>query len=319
MSTLIPGIHHVTAIAGDPQRNLDFYSQVLGLRLVKLTVNFDSPDTYHLYFGDDRGRPGTIMTFFPWPSAPRGRRGAGMVDTVSFAVPEGSLRYWMAHLQHRGVDVQGPQRRLDEALIRFPDPDGLNLELVSVAGSEAMEGRSTGAVPREHAIRSFFGVTLLEAHREETESFLKNVLGFRETSTDGPRARFSTNGDGAGAFVDILSVPSAGKGSVAAGSVHHVAWRTPDAPDQELWRNSIREKGFSVTPVLDRRYFTSIYFHEPGGVLFEIATDPPGFTADEDEAELGTRLMLPPWLEKHRADIVAALPSLVLPRVERAA
>jgi glyoxalase family protein len=319
MSTQIPGLHHVTAIAGDPQRNVDFYTRVLGLRLVKLTVNFDSPDTYHLYFGDEKGTPGTIITFFPWPSAPRGRRGAGMVDTVSFAVPEESLRFWLVRLADHGVDFQGPQQRFDEEVARFSDPDGLSLELVAVRGLGADDSGGAGLIPHEHAIRGFFGVTLLESQWEETESFLRTAMGFQTAASEGRRVRFTSGGDALGTFVEVLRAPSQAPGDVAVGTVHHIAWRTPDVATQGVWRKSLLDKGFSVTPTIDRKYFSSIYFREPGGVLFEIATDPPGFAVDEDEAKLGRRLMLPPWFEDRRANITASLPPLVLPDVERAA
>jgi glyoxalase family protein len=319
MSTQIPGIHHVTAIAGDPQRNVDFYSQVLGLRLVKVTVNFDDPGTYHLYFGDETGRPGTIMTFFPWPGAPRGRRGAGQVDTVAFSIPSESTTFWMTRLNDHGVDFEGPDQRFDERVLRFFDPDGLSLELVDLAGIETGRERISGPIPAEYAINGFFGVTLLESIWEETESFLTGILGFRATTRVGHRVRFDTGKAASGAFVDVLRVRSAAHGRVAVGTVHHIAWRTPDASSQITWQQAIRDRGFDVTRVIDRRYFKSIYFHEPGGVLFEIATDPPGFSVDENVAELGSRLMLPSWLEADRARITATLPPLVLPGVERAA
>lgn len=319
MSTPIPGIHHVTVIAGDPQRNIDFYSQVLGLRLVKVTVNFDDPGAYHLYFGDDKGRPGTIMTFFPWPGAPRGRRGAGQIDTVSFSIPPESMRFWMARLQRHAVEFQGPERRFDEEVLRFFDPDGLSLELVSKTGIEADLGRTSASIPGEHAIRGFFGVTLLESRWEDTESFLTETLEFRPARKEGRRVRFDTGQAGLGAVVDVLRVDSDLEGRIAVGTVHHVAFRTPYSSAQETWRKAIRGKGFEVTPIIDRQYFTSIYFREPGGALFEIATDPPGFTVDEDITELGTHLMLPPWLEASRASITAGLPRLVLPGMVRAA
>jgi len=319
MSTPIPGIHHVTAIAGDPQRNVDFYTQVLGLRLVKVTVNFDDPGAYHLYFGDDAGRPGTILTFFAWPGAPRGRRGSGQIDTVSFSVPDKSMSFWMERLQRHAVDFQRPDARFDEEVLRFFDPDGLSLELVSTPAIAADQGRLPGPIPPDRAIIGFFGVTLFESRWQETESFLTGTLGFGPSRSDGQRIRFNAGQHGQGSVVDVLRAASPAQGRVAVGTVHHVAWRTPDSSSQEAWRKTILEQGFEVTPIVDRQYFTSIYFREPGGVLFEIATDPPGFAVDEDVAELGTHLVLPPWLEERRDGITASLPRLVLPGMERAA
>ena len=306
------GLHHVTAVAGDPQGNVDFYLRVLGLRLVKTTVNFDAPDTYHLYYGDTAGTPGTIITFFPWPGAPRGRRGAGQATTVSFAVPPGSMGWWTQHLASLGHDVSGAEVRLDGDIVALTDPDGLVLELVA---SDATFGEpwAGGPVPEEHAIRGVHSVTFTEDDLDATAGLLTDHLGFRLVDESGARARFDVSAGGAGARVDVVAAPGAPRGLVAAGTVHHVAWRAPDEPTEASWREDLVDAGLRVTEIIDRQYFKSIYFREPGGVLLEIATDPPGFTRDEPLMELGRQLKLPPWMEPRRDQIAAALPVLKLP------
>ncbi len=313
MEKIIPGIHHLTAIASDPQRNLDFYTGTLGLRLVKLTVNFDDPGTYHLYFGDEHGRPGTILTFFPWPSAPRGQRGTGEVTAIGFSVPAGALSYWAERLQRYGVTTEGPQQRFDEQVLSFSDPDGMQLELVEQPEAELRSAWASGLVPAEAAIRGFSGVTLSEIDHEDTAPLLSQIMGFRPTRQEGNRFRYEV-GDGAErALIDILEEPETLRGELAAGSVHHIAWRTPSDEEQLAWRQELLSQGLYVTSVRDRQYFHSIYFHEPGGVLFEIATDPPGFATDETPENLGTHLKLPPWLEAQRAQVEKKLPRLRLP------
>jgi glyoxalase family protein len=329
----ILGIHHVTAIASDPQKNIDFYTQILGLRLVKLTVNFDDPTTYHLYFGDEIGRPGTILTFFPWPNAPKGHRGTGQVIATSFLIPEHSTDYWLDRLKSQKVPVQGPTKRFNdtEEVLTIYDPDGLELELV--ANRSAEERRlhvwKEGPVPIEHAIRGFYSVTLLEARYEHTAHVLNNELGFKLIGQDGSRFRFQISeakeNDAdvrsknikeehhGSNIVDILCMPNAQYGMIGVGTVHHVAWRTPSDEQQKVLRAKIIKAGLNATPVIDRTYFHSVYFREPGGVLFEIATNPPGFATDEKVEELGTHLVLPPWLESVRKDLERALPPVHLP------
>lgn len=307
------GLHHVTAVATDPQRNADFYHTVLGLRLVKTTVNFDAPDTYHLYFGGEAGRPGTLITFFPWPGAPRGRRGTGQATTVSFSVPEGSLGWWGQHLRALAVTVGTAETRPDEEALSVRDPDGLVLELVAHAQPASAPAWEAGPVPPEHAIRGLHSVTLTEAGYERTADLLVGTLGFHLTVEHGNRYRFATGDGRAGALVDVLCQPEAPQGLVAAGTVHHIAWRTPDQVEQVAWRTTLLGHGLNVTPVIDRQYFHSIYFREPGGVLLEIATDPPGFTTDEPLLRLGQALKLPPWLEPSRAEIEQSLPALKIP------
>ena len=326
------GIHHVTAIASDPQRNIDFYTQILGLRLVKLTVNFDDPTTYHLYFGDKIGNPGTILTFFPWPNAPRGHRGTGQVIATSFLISEHSTAYWLDRLKSQKVPVQGPTKRFGdtEEVLTLYDPDGLGLELVANRSAEkrTLHVWKEGPVPVEHAIRGFYSVTLSEVGYEHTAHVLTNELGFKFIGQDGSRYRFQISGveedDTAGRnntkeeyngsnIVDVLCLPNAQYGMIGVGTVHHVAWRTPSDEQQKTLRAKIVKAGLNATPVIDRIYFHSVYFREPGGVLFEIATNPPGFATDEKIEELGTHLMLPPWLESVRKDLERVLSPVHLP------
>ncbi len=307
------GIHHVTAIAGDPQRTLDFYTGALGLRLVKLTVNYDDPRTYHLYFGDGEGRPGTIFTFFPWPGAPRGRGGTGQATAVSFSVPERSLGFWTERLRSLGIPFGGAATRFEDQAVTFSDPDGLALELVEHGGRMPDGPEVHGPVPAGHAIRGFHGVTLSVEGYERTAGLLTETLGFRLTEEKGNRFRFGTRDGDFGGIVDVLCLPSAPRGKVAAGTVHHVAFRTPGPQEQAAWRNRLSDAGLDVTPAIDRTYFRSIYFREPGGVLFEIATDPPGFSVDEPANRLGSRLVLPAWLEPERARLEEILPPVRIP------
>lgn len=309
----ILGIHHITALARDPQRNVDFYTEVLGLRLVKVTVNFDDPGTYHLYYGDELGRPGTIMTFFPWPGSFQGYRGAGQATVTSFRVPLESLGYWRDRLSGLEVKQDEPAARFEREVLVFYDPDGLRLELVAEDRGEAFRPWSEAPVPAEHAIRGFAGITLTESDLRPTARFLGEVMRFEPTGEEGNRLRFMAgSGDGA-ATVDVEERRGGSPGRIAAGTVHHVAWRVADEGVQREWQEGLSRAGGRVTPVRDRQYFRSIYFHEPGGVLFEIATDPPGFTLDEAREELGGSLRLPPWLESSRAEIERALPPLSSP------
>jgi glyoxalase family protein len=283
----IPGIHHITAIASDPDRNLDFYTRVLGLRLVKLTVNFDDPGTYHFYFGDEAGRPGSILTFFPWPGTPRGRHGTGQASVVSFSVP--SLDGWEERLTNYTVT-----RRFGADVLSFTDPDGMAIDLVAVGGNGG-------------AITGFHGVTLSASGYESTARLLTDTFGYELTASEGNRFRYTGS---AGNHVDVLCQPDARRGGMGAGTIHHVAFRAETDEIQKRWQTELAHQGFDVTPVLDRRYFHSIYFREPGGVLFEIATDPPGFAIDETLENLGAALQLPPALEPMRTEIEEMLPKL---------
>ena len=319
MHNSIPGIHHVTAIAGDPQANIDFYAGILGLRLVKLTVNFDDPTTYHLYYGDGQGHPGTILTFFPWPQAMRGRIGTGQLTVTSFAVPDGSLDFWGRYLQRRGIEHKRELPLFGREVLSLRDPDGLQLELVSAPDADPDRAWEHGPVPPEYAIRGFHHVTLTEEGYERTAELLTDTMGFRLIESKENRFRYSTQSGSeskAGTIVDLVCAPAGRPGLVAVGAVHHVAWRTPTDNEQFEWHKTLSERNYNVTPVIDRKYFHSIYFREPGGVLFEIATDPPGFAVDEPAETLGSHLVLPAWLEAQRAELQEVLPKVRLPQAK---
>jgi glyoxalase family protein len=307
------GIHHVTAIAGQPARNLNFYTRSLGLRFVKRTVNFDDPGTYHFYFGDEVGHPGTILTFFPWEHAAPGRGGIGQTQTTTFRVPAGSIGYWAHRLIEKGVKHEPPIRRLGEPVLAFTDPDGMSLALVGASGAEAEPAWSDGEIPAEHAIRGFHGVTLMLERAGPTEAILTDVLGFSAAGREGSLRRFRAN-DGVGGVVDINEVGGFLPARMGRGAVHHVAFRAADDAEQEAMARKLAESHrLQPTEQKDRQYFRSIYFIEPGGVLFEIATDVPGFTIDEPQASLGSALKLPPFLEPSRQRIESVLPSLEAP------
>ena len=312
MNPSMPGIHHVTAITADAQKNIDFYCGVLGQRLVKLTVNFDDPGSYHLYYGDDLGRPGTILTFFAWPGVPRGRVGPPQLTATSYAAPAGALEFWSRRLKDHRVEAQASVTRFGEQVLSFADPDGMKVEIVANR-QEGLPAPAGGPVPEAYALRGFYGVTLSEEGYENTAKLLTDVMGFRAAGSEGNRFRYRASAGGAASVVDLLCVPDARRGGTGAGVVHHVAFRTPDDEQQRAWRERIVRLGYNVSPVMDRTYFHSIYFREPGGVLFEVATDNPGFSADQDAAELGTTLMLPQWLEPQRSEIEEVVPPLRLP------
>ena len=316
MSKEILGIHHITAIASDPQANLDFYAGLLGLRLIKLTVNFDDPGTYHLYYGDGLGHPGTILTFFPWPSAPRGRHGTGQVTHTAFAVPAAALEYWNGRLTAQGILVKGPFERFGENVISFHDPDGMTIELVSTARVNSDRVHQHGPVPMEYAIHGFHSATLSEEGYQKTAALLTDTLGFELVQQEGNRFRYSGGGGEPGAIVDVICAPEEQRGRVLVGTVHHIAWRTVNDAQQCEWLDEITRLGYNASPIMDRKYFHSIYFREPGGILFEIATDPPGFLVDETIEALGSTLVLPPWLESKREQLQAVLPPLRLPTME---
>ena len=312
----IVGLHHVTAIASDPQRNLDFYCEVLGLRFVKRTVNFDDPGSYHFYFGDDIGSPGTILTFFAWPGAPRGRVGAGETSALAFSVPSSSLQFWEQRVLAAGSPVEHAGERFGNPVLSLGDPDGLRIELVGSDSSIPSVVPHTSDVPIEHAIRGLAGVTLCEAGFELTAQVLEK-MGFARDKQENNRVRFVSPVNAPGNRIDILIQPQLIHGHMGAGTIHHIAFRAPSDGAQLEWRELLSKVPLNVTPVLDRTYFHSIYFREPGGVLFEIATDPPGFAVDEPVEHLGEALKLPPWLEKHRADIEAVLLPIELPPLRK--
>jgi glyoxalase family protein len=297
------GIHHITAIVGNPQENVDFYAGVLGLRLVKKTVNFDDPGTYHLYFGDETGTPGTIMTFFPWPQAQKGTIGSGQVGVTTFVVPEGTLSFWEERLNKWGVGWE-KNIRFGEEVLQFDDPHGLRLELVARTEGK-LSGWSFGGVPVEKAIKGFGGGILYSWKPEKTMDLLENVMGLEKVAEEGDYVRYRALDD-LGNIVDVKKTPLP-PGRMGAGVVHHIAWRAKDDEDHVKWQAHVRENGYQVTPIIDRQYFNAIYFREAGGILFEIATDPPGFTRDETKEELGSHLLLPPWLESQREQIESML------------
>jgi predicted esterase/catechol 2,3-dioxygenase-like lactoylglutathione lyase family enzyme len=316
--TGVLGIHHVTAIASDPQRNLDFYAGLLGLRLVKRTVNFDDPETYHFYFGDEVGHPGSLMTFFPWPGARRGRQGPGQVAVTAFAVLPRAVGFWVERLVRHGIPYEGPTKRgsgVDaEQVIAFKDHDGLIVELVAHPGAEARPAWADApGISREHAIHGLHSVTLWVEQGDGTERLLVDTLGFHAVREEIGTRVFSVGEGGPGRVVKVRSIGAFPRGAGGAGTVHHVAWRVPDDGAQLRLRDQVVKAGLDPTPVIDRQYFHSVYFREPSGVLFELATDPPGFTIDEPVERLGEGLMLPPHYEAHRAEIEAMLPPIHLP------
>jgi glyoxalase family protein len=311
----IPGIHHVTSITGDVQKNVDFYVSVLGLRFVKKSINQDLPDTYHLYFADYVGSPGTAMTFFGWPTWPAQRKGSGQVTTVSFAVPERSLNHWGARLKSLGIAARRAER-FGVGVITLDDPDGIEVEIAgqaTEAGSDRWVPWEQGPVPAEHAIRGFHSVTLTVAEAGASAELLTKTMGFRRSDTAGNRTRFETGSGGPDSIVDVIESPEGPAGEESIGTVHHVAFRAPDDEAQKDWRDALVAAGRNVTPVIDRWYFKSIYYREPGGVLYEIATDSPGFTVDEKPEELGSGLSLPPWFDVRRERLEETLTRFVVP------
>lgn len=304
------GLHHITAIASDARKNVDFYTRVLGLRFVKKSVNQDDPGTYHLYYGDYAGSPGTILTFFPWAGVPRGRPGHGQAYATAYSIPAGSLPFWQNRFTQLDVQTGGVETRFGDQVLTFFDPDGLRLELVATAETDARPPAPAKDVPAEHAIRGFHSSTLGLTNARATAAVLVDTMGYRQVAQAGPRTRYTVATGGPGTYVDLLTDPSLPRGLNGAGTIHHVAFRTPDDANQEEALAALQADGLSVSPVIDRAYFKSLYYREPGGVLFEIATDQPGFAIDEPVETLGEKLSLPPRLEPHRAEIEAALPKL---------
>ena len=304
------GIHHITAVASDPQRNVDFYTQILGLRFAKRTVNFDDPSTYHLYFGDRTGRPGTAITFFAWPGARRGSRGTGQVIAASFAIPSGSLDFWKSRFEEHHIFSERLPSRFEASAIRLTDPDGLPLELIEAEQLDDIDLEYESEAPNKFAIHGFHAPTLEVQQAKPTKELLKN-LGFELIAEEKARRRFSLNSKSTSAQVDLIERADGQFGVNSAGTVHHIAFRSADEKEQLRWRQKLLELGLHVTPVIDRFYFHSIYFREPGGILFEIATEGPGFGVDEPVEHLGENLKLPPQYEEHRAEIERALPPIM--------
>ena len=309
----IRGLHHVTCIAGDAQENVDFYSGVLGMRLVKKSVNQDSPGTYHLFYADGDGHPGTDITFFPWPEMGPAKAGVGLSMEVSLAVPLGSLDYWSDRLVEHGVPVGEVEMRRQTAALPFSDPHGLPVTLHETADERVFTPWSGSPVPAERQIRGLHSVRLWERDLAATSAFLTGVLGFVDLGQEKEWSAFGTEGGASSCYLEIQEIPDADRGRWGTGGVHHVAWRVPDVDTELRVRDRIERARRRPTEVIDRFWFKSVYFLEPGGVLFELATDGPGFTVDEDPATLGEHLVLPPWLEAHRREIESQLPPIHSP------
>ncbi|MEH7523071.1 ring-cleaving dioxygenase [Bacillus sp. JJ1503] len=297
------GIHHITAIVGHPQENIDFYAGVLGLRLVKQTVNFDDPGTYHLYFGDEGGKPGTIITFFPWANAYQGRIGDGQVGVTSYVVPKGAMSFWEERLEKLNISFTKSER-FGEQYLEFDDPHGLRLEIVEREEGEVNNWTFGGVTP-EVAIKGFGGAILLSAQPDKTAELLEKVMGLELIGKEGDFIRFRSLAD-IGNIIDVKATPS-GRGQMGVGTVHHIAWRANDDNDQLEWQKYVAANGYGVTPVQDRNYFNAIYFREYGEILFEIATDPPGFAHDESQETMGEQLMLPVQYEQYREQLERSL------------
>ncbi|HVU16165.1 MAG TPA: ring-cleaving dioxygenase [Candidatus Didemnitutus sp.] len=308
MKTHVTGLHHITAMASDARQNVDFYTRVLGLRFVKKSVNQDDPGTYHLYYGDYPASPGTILTFFPWAGLRRGRPGTGQAYATGFSVPRGSLAFWLKRLTELKIEHFPIESRFGQQVLALLDPDGLRLELIEA--DDSRPATPSVQIPAEFAIRGFHSSTLALANAAATEELLTSTMGYRLLASEGTRRRFEAGAGGSGTFVDLVVDPKLPRGLNGAGTIHHVAFRVPDDATQLAAHEAIADRGLHISPVIDRAYFKSIYYREPAGVLFEIATDGPGFTIDEPVEHLGETLSLPPRLEPHRQVIEAALPSL---------
>jgi glyoxalase family protein len=314
----VHGIHHVTAIAGDPQENLDFYVGVLGMRLVKKSVNQDVTDTYHLFYADGVGTPGSDITFFPWSKLPPARLGTGLAVQVSFAIPRGSIPYWQKRLTQHNVKFGPVETRFGEQVLPFHDPHGLELALVETDIPERFVVWQDSPVPAEHQIRGMNSVRLWERRLASTERLLTEYMGFEFIGEENGWRRFGVEDKSSGKLIDLQEHPNRSHGEWGTGGIHHVAWRTTDVDEELALRENIARTGLQPTPLIDRFWFKSVYFREPGGTLFELATDGPGFDRDEDMKHLGEQLILPPWLEEQRQEIEAVLPPLTLPTPERA-
>ena len=310
MENRILGLHHITAIADNAKRNHEFYTKVLGLRMVKKTVNFDDPGTYHFYFGDEAGTPGTILTFFPWEGIGQGRTGTGMATSIGYSVPKDSLEFWADRFKQFNVKQDSIREKLGEQYLSFKDPDGLNIDLIVSNDEDKRKPWETDDVKANVATKGFHNITLTLKKIEATAEILTDILGYKLLEQDGNRYRFITDAIDTANIVDLLELPDGKPGHNAAGTNHHVAFRVKDDAILMEYREKVLSKGLSITPKIDRDYFFSLYFREPGGVLFELATDNPGFTKDEPLNELGTHLKLPGQYEPAREKIEKVLPEL---------
>jgi glyoxalase family protein len=313
----VTGLHHITAIAGPPQENLDFYAGVLGMRLVKRSVNQDDPGTYHLFYADAEGHPGTDLTFFPWSQVAPSRDGHGLSSEVSLTVAPGTLEYWGHRLERYGTTIARVETRFGDRVMPLVDPHGLRVALVerAAAATRQFTPWDSSPVPPERQIRGLEAARMREREIGPTTAFLTDVLGFTFLAEERGWHRYGASAGGSGAYVDVQEDPAARRGAWGVGSVHHLAWRVDDEPHQLAVRERIERAGRRPTPVIDRFWFKSVYFLEPGGVLFELATDGPGFGVDEDPQRLGEALVLPPWLDVQRAAIQSMLPPLIYPPV----
>lgn len=309
------GLHHVTAISSDPQKNVDFYTQALGLRLIKQTVNFDAPHIWHLYYGDEAGTPSSILTFFPWPGVPKGKEGAGLTTATSFSIPAESMSFWIERFKTLGIDSEPIFSRNDEEVLSVRDADGMRIELVGTSGDQRSGWDGVASIPMEHAVRGLHAVTMEQNQLDPTASMLTELLGMDLGKESSTHATFEMDGGSSGALVNVVAGIDS-RGLQAGGTVHHVAFRAPDLETMTAWQQELSSNGVQVTQIMDRQYFKSIYFREPGGVLFEIATDTPGFDIDEPLLELGKKLKLPPWLEPSREQIEASLTPFELKKGE---
>lgn len=309
----IRGIHHITAISGDAQENLDFYVGVLGMRLVKRSVNQDDPGTYHLFYADAAGHPGTDLTFFPWARTPRGRNGSGMSVEVPLAVPTGSLDYWADRLARHGVATEAVETRFGEPTLPFEDPHGMRVALAETSDERLFEKWDNSPVPVEYQVRGLHAARVWERKADVTGAFLTSVMGFERVGSEGEWTRYGVKGGGSGKVIDVRATPEERMGEMGVGTIHHIAWRLPDEDKEMALRADVVKAGGHPTELIDRFWFKSVYFREPGGVLFEFATDGPGFGIDEDSEHLGEHLVLAPWLEVSRSQIEAVLPTLVMP------
>ena len=316
MTTPVQGLHHLTAMCGDTQRNVDFYAGLLGQRLVKVTVNFDDPGTYHLYYGDEIGSPGTLMTFFPWQGAQKGKRGNGETAAFAYSVAPNALEFWKGRLERMGLAYRETVRFAAPALV-FADPDSFQVELIAEGEADVPRPRAASSVGPAHALRGFHSFTLWVERTETVRKLLVSSLGFSEVGTEpdieGQRTRFKGSSSGVGLFIDVVERPGKARGTFGVGSIHHIALRTRNDAEQGEYRQQLTAQGYGVTLVQDRQYFHSIYFRDPSGILFEIATDAPGFGVDEAPEELGKTLKLPSWLEPRRTALESQLPALVNP------
>jgi glyoxalase family protein len=310
MENKVLGLHHITAIAGSAKRNYEFYTQVLGLRFIKKTVNFDDPGTYHFYFGDEVGTPGTILTFFPWEGITKGRQGTGMPSEIGYSVPKGALAFWRERLTNNDVQITDSGKRFGEEYLSFEDPDGLPLAMIVAEVNDQRAGWETAEINASVATKGFHSISLSLRSTTETARVLADIFDYTLAKQDGNRYRYVTAAVKNAGIVDLVEMPSMGRGINAGGTIHHVAFRVKEEKVLMHYRKKVLSHGLNITPKIDRNYFFSLYFREPGGVLFELATDNPGFSVDEPIHELGTHLKLPPQYEDSRAEIEKALPAL---------